>query len=88
MQLFQTGINGLWNVFDARYDLGSHKEFLTRDFALFYCDANFLLGIINLCRVEVEVAELQGDLDGIDQRTIGTAIIRALVPGSPSWSRL
>ena len=84
LQLFETGINSLWDILDVRYDCGGHEQFLSRDFAFLDRDADFPFRVINFSCVKMIVSKLQCGLNGVDQSPIGTAIIGALVPSSAS----
>lgn len=80
-KLFQAGVNGRRDIGDVDVDLGGHKQLFSRESTFFDSVAQFVLGSINFCSVQMAIAQIYRVLRRIDQLTVDPAV-RSLVPCS------
>jgi hypothetical protein len=62
-------------------DLGGHEQLFSRESTFFDSVAQFILGSINFCSVQMAIAQIYRVLRRIDQLTVDPAV-RSLVPCS------
>ena len=81
LQLLQTRLDGTWDIRHILHDLGSHEQLFTRHLALLDRHPQFRFGVVDLCAIQVAVAQADGGFDGLNQVTVDRRGVAFLVPG-------
>lgn len=81
LELLQTRLDGSRDICQIIHNLGGHEQLVAWHLALFDRHPQFRLGAVDLCAIQVAVAQADGGFDGFNQVPVDRRLVARLVPG-------